>query len=227
MRVEQLTLPISLEQNNTYKNFYCHSPYMNELIQQVKNEETQVIILTGESSTGKTHLLQAACHQTNRRWLYLNCETLDRSNPKILEDLKNQLICIDNIELMKGKKNWEDALFKLLLSNTNQLRISSQLPSIQLEREDLNSRLQSLLTLKVIKLTEQSQEQALMFRSHNKGIPLSKELIQWMQKNLPRDNKFLFNFIDSLDTESLKSKIKPSIALAKKLLETNLPSQSH
>ena len=227
MTIEQLTLTIALEQNNTYKNFYCHSPYMNKLIQQIRNEHTQVIIITGEKSTGKTHLLQAACHQTSRRWLYLNCETLDKSNPKILDDLRNQLICIDNIELMKGKKNWESALFKLLLTDINQLRISSQLPSIQLERADLNSRLQSLLTLKVVKLTEQSQEQALMLRSHNKGMPLSKELIKWMQKNLPRDNKFLFNFIDSLDNESLKNKVKPSIPLAKKLLETHLTNQSH
>lgn len=217
MTIEQLTLSISLEQHNTYNNFYCHNSYMNELIQQVQNEQTQIVVLTGEESTGKTHLLQAACHQTNRRWLYLNCETLEKSNPKILEDLKNQLICIDNIELMKGKKDWENALFKLLLIDKNQIRISSLLPNIQLERADLNSRLQSSLTLKVIKLTEQSQEQALIFRSHNKGMPLSKELVKWMQKNLPRDNKFLFNFIDSLDTESLKNKIKPSISLAKKI----------
>lgn len=219
MTVQQLTLPITLEKHLTYDSFYCQNTYMHGLLQQLKHTESKAINLIGESGTGKTHLLQAACHQSQRCWLYLNCHHLANSHASILENLENQLICLDNIEYIKGKKEWETACYKLLLSNSNRLLISSQVAHIQLARADLESRIQSFTTFKTVRLTEETQQYALLLRAKKMGMTLSVDLTRWMQKNLPRDNHSLFKFIEELGNNSILEQKKPSILLAKKTLE--------
>ena len=213
----QYQLPISLQPHATFDNYYCNSAYTEALINQLQQKTTPIII-TGTQGSGKTHLLQAACHHQKNNWLFLDCNKLEETVPTLIENLEGQLLCFDNIEQLFQKKKWEDALFKLFLLNHNQFLCSSSSSAITTHRKDLQSRIQAMLTLTLPTLSEQDQFDALQQKTIKKGLLFPTKLIVWMQKNLPRDNTFLFSFIDELEKESLRSHKKPSIQLAKALV---------
>lgn len=216
--MKQLHLPISLEPNATYGNYFCATPYAAKLINQLR-DLTAPIIISGEKGTGKTHLLHASCHHTERNWFYLDCANIKLTNPCILEDLDSHLVCIDNVNLLYKNKKWEDALFKLLLTSSR-LILSTSIPQIPLHRADVTSRLSAITTFKLPNLNDQDQHKALQHRAQKKGIPIPPEVITWMQKNLPRNNQYLFDFIDRLEIESSREKKRPGIQLAKKIWDS-------
>ena len=208
----QLHLPLSLEPNATFGNYYCSSPYMHTVLEQLIHTE-QSILLSGPSGSGKTHLLQAICHHHKTPWIYIDCKTYQKTSLTILENMENQLICLDNIDAISNIKQWEDCLFKLMISD-QRIILSSQ-PQICLTRNDLQSRVKVLDTYDLSNLDEEGQYQALSQRAQNKGLPLPSTVIHWMQRNLPRNNSFLFKFLDHIETESLRQQKKGSIQLAK------------
>ena len=221
--MKQLHLPISLEPNATYNNYFCATPYATKLVNQLRSL-TAPIIISGEKGTGKTHLLQASCHHTKRNWFYLNCANIASTCPSILENLDSHLVCIDNVEFLNKNKKWEEALFKLLLSSS-QLILSTSSAQIPLHRADVTSRLSAIMTFKLPNLNDQEQHKALQHRAQKKGIPIAPEVFTWMQKNLPRNNQCLFDFIDTLEIESSREKRKPSIMLAKKIWEATTSTE--
>ena len=216
--MKQYLLPISLSPNATFGNYSAKTPLARNMLEQLAQPKG-AMILHGPTGSGKTHLLHAACRATETNWLYLNCAQLDQTQPSILEDLQSELICIDNIEKLAKKPAWEDAIFVLLL-NHPPLIISSTLLPVPFMREDVRSRLSQMTSYKLHEMSEEEQFHALEQRSINKGFPVSHELIQWMQTHLPRNNHCLFDFIDQLETESLRNKKKPSIHLARGIWES-------
>lgn len=217
----QYQLPISLQPHATFDNYYCNSGYTEALINQLQ-QKTVPTIITGRQGSGKTHLLQAACHHHKNNWLFLDCNKLENTEPTLIENLEGQLLCLDNIEQLFQQRKWEDALFKLFLLNHNQFLCSSNSSSINTYRKDLQSRFQAMLTLTLPTLSEQDQFNALQQKIIKKGLNFPNSLILWMQKNLPRDNTFLFNFIDEIEKESLRSLKKPCVPLAKNLFHSKL-----
>lgn len=215
----QYNLTLNLEPNATFSNFFCATAYEKALLNKVMKQQSPILLI-GEDGTGKTHLLQAACHQKINQWLYLDGKKNQEIHPSILENLQHQLICIDNIDWFCQHKAWQDAIFKLIIDNHNQLLCSAASAVVVSARKDLESRIQAMLTLKLPRLDEKNQAKALLFKSKRKGFALNLHLIQWCQKQLPRDNDSLFTFIDRLETESSRLKKKPSIHLAKTLLES-------
>ena len=108
----QLHLPISLEPNATFNNFYCSNNYTATMVHQLMDTE-KPIVLCGKSGSGKTHLLHAICHQTPLRWLYLDCNNHKLTSPDILDNMEEKCVCLDNIHALAHVKKWEDGLFKL------------------------------------------------------------------------------------------------------------------
>lgn len=215
--MKQIPLPITLEPHATFNSYYCADAYSASLIKHLENIHTQQpIILSGPSGVGKTHLLQAACQQ-QQQWLYLDATQRETAEPTLLENLDNQLVCIDNVDHLLRNNAWEKALFKLILNHQNRLLFSSSASLLNAKRADLSSRFQEMLTLKLPVLDEKEQCQALLHRAQTKGLKLNTTLIHWMQKNLERDNHFLFRLIEKLEKETLSIHKKPSLALIKSL----------
>lgn len=213
----QYNFTLNLEPDATFNNFFCASHYEKALLDKVMHRHTPILLI-GEQGSGKTHLLQAACHHKANQWLYLDGKKVDNISPSLLENLQGQLICLDNLEYICQQKAWQDVLFKLVLDNQNSLLFSASSAFVISERKDLQSRIQAMLTLKLPGLDEKNQAKAILHKSKRRGFPLEIHLIQWLQKQLPRDNGSLFSFINHLETESSRQKKKPSIHLAKTLL---------
>ena len=208
----QLHLPISLEPNATFNNFYCSNNYTATMVHQLMDTE-KPIVLCGKSGSGKTHLLHAICHQTPLRWLYLDCNNHKLTSPDILDNMEEKCVCLDNIHALAHVKKWEDGLFKLMLHH-HRLVLSTQ-PHVAMQRHDLQSRILAMNTFDLPELSEQDQHRALLQRSQRKGLPISNTVITWMQRHLPRNNQFLFDFIDQMEAESLRRQQKATIHLAR------------
>jgi DnaA family protein len=218
--MKQLHLPITLEPYATFTSYYCATPYSASLIKHLeKISIQQPIILCGPNGAGKTHLLQAACHAHKQQWLFLDGTQIEKVDPSLLENLENQLVCIDNVDHLMNHTPWENALFKLIINHRSQLLFSTKHSPIDAKRQDLSSRFQAMLTLKLPILNEQEQQQAIQHKASAKGLDLNETLINWMQKNLERDNHNLFQLIDKLEKETLRTHRKPSIALLKTLTD--------
>ena len=105
----------------------------------------------GEPNTGKTHLLAAVCEaysQQGYTTLLLSLrDLLDSESPDLLESLENfTLIALDDVEVINGHEDWQQALFNLLsrakISQTRILLAARTSPAdLGLQLLSLNSQL--------------------------------------------------------------------------------------
>lgn len=222
--MQQQCLPLHLEDQPSFSNFYCSSPYTSALISHLKNhnQQGQPLIIYGDSGCGKSHLLKAACLRSQRLWIYLPGKTLHRFNPDLLHNLQQHLLCIDDIQHLLGNPTWEHSLFHALTNHTKNHVLFSYSNSNTLEKcqlQDLRSRLQAMLHLQLQPLNESEQIQALAHRAQHKGLSLSTQCAVWMLQHTPRNNHSLFKLLTQLDQHCLKTKRKPTISILKDLVE--------
>ena len=68
-------------------------------------------LIPGIKKTGKTYLLQALCNKyadMDKMSLYLPLAEASQLDAKILDDVEHMdIICVDDIDLIEGFKNWE------------------------------------------------------------------------------------------------------------------------
>ncbi|HWP94106.1 MAG TPA: DnaA regulatory inactivator Hda, partial [Gammaproteobacteria bacterium] len=109
----QLPLGIALERGASFTTFW---PAGNEAALAALQERSDTnLYLWGERATGKTHLLQAACAAAGAgRAAYLPCAELERFVPQVIEGWESLgLVCLDDVHLIAGRREWEHAVFTL------------------------------------------------------------------------------------------------------------------
>lgn len=229
MAAQQLTLAVNIQDNLTFANFFTAND--NGLIQTLKNQwQTDghsFIYLAGASGSGCSHLLQAACDYANQKGhqsLYLPLKALVHQSPSVLDGLQTYpLLAIDDIELLLGKADWQQALlhlYHLLQSREGLLLMSSHIAPqrLNLELKDLDSRLRSALLLKVHELNDEEKQQALILRAKMQGLLIDKKVAHYILAHTLRDMHQLQNLLDKLSEESLVEKRLITIPFVKQVL---------
>ena len=225
----QLPLPFKLKEAFNFESFIATENQL--IIESLKNANEPFSFLWGEIGTGKTHLLQSACqHQTqlNGTASYLPSKELLGTSPQILEGLANlDLICIDDIDSLCGKTNWEEALFNLfnqIKQVGGRLIVSSTVSPqhMQLSLNDLQSRLNSGLPLNLSALGDESTLQALQARAQKLGLELNRETANYLMTRFPRDLHTLWSLLRQLDQASLAAQRKLTIPFVKATLSKPL-----
>src|SRR5690606_40875175 len=108
----QLPLGLGLRDDATFSNFYpgASEPLVGRLLHQFEADGEPFLYLWGPPGVGRSHLLQAACHQASARdlrTLYLPLEELGHFPPLMLEDVERlDLLAIDDLERVVGRKRW-------------------------------------------------------------------------------------------------------------------------
>jgi len=112
--VAQLPLTIRMDDELTLDNF-MRRPSLEHLIRDITDgaaSEPLAVYIWGGEGTGKSHLLQALCHQLGNNALYLPMGELTDIPPAAL--LENHeamaLLAVDDVESVVGGP-WEEALF--------------------------------------------------------------------------------------------------------------------
>ena len=217
----QIPLQIKLNDAATFDNFISSG---NEQIVSLLKSDEPFVYYWSKQATGKTHLAQALCHATPNA-IYLPLSDIEQWQPEILDGLESfDLICLDDVEHLANKPEWELALFNLfnrVRDSGKKLRMSAHASpnNIGVILNDLVSRLTWGVTVQVRALADEDKVAALSLRAKQRGFSLSDEVASYLLKHCPRDMRNLFAILDRLDDASLQAQRRLTIPFIKECLD--------
>lgn len=226
--LNQLTLGVSLKDEATFANFY--SGRNVELVTELKNTASgqgeRMVYVCGSGGQGRTHLLQACCHfahQHGLRPVYLPLAL--NYSPEIFQGLEClSLICIDDIHVIAGHAEWEEAVFHAynrILSQGGRLIITANsLPKgLKISLPDLASRLAGGMIYPLQPLSDEEKLKVLIMRAGQRGMTLSEEVGKFLLTHCPRHMTTLFAALDALDKASLAAQRRLTVPFVKAVLQ--------
>jgi DnaA-homolog protein len=226
---QQLALDLCLRDDANFENFYIgnNSEIFNLLKNLKQSKNSQIIYLWGPKGCGKTHLLTACCQLLNSQTIsYLPLFDYKNFSPNILENLENlSLLCLDDLDLIVGKKDWEEAIFAYYNSlfdslNHSVMIISANSPPKNLNffLPDLQSRLSNSLIFQIQSLDDSQKIAALQLRAKSFGLDLPVDTAKFLLNHYNRDMKQLIIILKKLDQAALNAKRKLTIPFIKAVL---------
>ena len=218
--IQQLPLAVRLNDSATFDNYFAAGN--DNAVHALQANREAFIYLWGVSGTGKTHLLQAACHAVgNSVYIPLGEEGIV---PEMLEGMETlPLMCLDNVDAVAGDVAWETALFHLynrLRDLNHQLIVAASMSptALPIQLADLKSRFSWGVSYQLTELSDTDKVLAMQARAHHRGMHLPTEVAEYLLKRYPRDMVSLFELIERLDEGSLVAKRKLTIPFVRELL---------
>lgn len=231
---QQLPLHFEFRVNQTFTDFFpgINQEIVTHLQQCIAGLGEQQIFLWGKSGQGKTHLLQACCHQAQNQNLssfYFDLSNTLLPDPSMLSGLDEcDVVCFDNIERIAGNEEWELAFFNFFNQHRDRghkliVSASSAPNDIAIQLPDLKTRLNWGLTLKIQPLSDSDQIAALIFKADQMGFEIAPQAGRFLLTHYHRDLASLWNLLEKLDKASLAAKRKLTVPFLKQILD----EQSH
>lgn len=224
--MSQLALPLQLADHAVFASFL---PDGNEELVDVLTDIADVSAasgcwLRGAPSTGKTHLLQAVCERAGDRSVYLPMRMLVEAGAEILDGLESrEVICIDDVDEIAGREDWERALFRLyneLVVNGHHLVASASGPAREtpFDLADLASRMSQMPTYTVRALADEDRAAALQLRARHRGLDLPDETAAYLISRSRRDMSSLYGLLDTLDAAALRAQRRLTIPFVREVM---------
>ncbi|MFC2990705.1 MULTISPECIES: DnaA regulatory inactivator Hda [Halomonas] len=225
----QLPLGVGLRDDATFANYHpgSNANLVARLTQQLDEGGESFLFLWGGDGVGRSHLLQAACHAASDRdlrALYLPLAELGHFPPLMLEEIERlDLVAIDDLERVLGRKRWEEALFHAfnrLRDAGKRLVVAADAAPRQLpvKLPDLASRLTWGVTFHVQGLDDGGRLAALQLRARARGMALPDEVARFILHRGPRRLSELFEVLGTLDNASLSAQRRLTIPFVKQAL---------
>ena len=190
-------------------------------------EETHSLYLWGETGTGKTHLLQAACKQAADNDLhvaYLPLKELSELSAEMLHDLGElDLVCVDDLDCVAGHIEWQQGLtwlYNELRDNNHSMIMSGNksATTIEVDIEDLKSRLAWDQVNQIKSPDDELKKEILRQKANARSFELSDEVIEYLLRRVDRNLGSLIAILDKIDHASLAEKRKITIPFVKELI---------
>src|SRR3990167_522029 len=165
----QGVLDVQLHEDATFSNFYAgkNTQLISHLKQFLKNKEEHFFYLAGTVGIGKSHLLQACCHEItkeNKTATYIPLENFRLFNVKFLENKEWQIALMNLYNFSKEIKS------KLFLCG-------DELPqALNLTLADLTSRLSWGQVYQLYPLEDEEKIFVLQAKASARGFELSQEV---------------------------------------------------
>jgi DnaA family protein len=221
----QLPLRIGLRDSATFSNFFpaanagaCHT---------LQQGQEPFVYLWGAAGSGKSHLLQAACHavtESGAAAIYLSFGEEEGMLPEMLEGMEQMsLVGLDNLQAVAGDADWELALFhfynRLRDSGNRLVAAGNAAPAaLGIRLPDLVSRLGWGPVFQLQVLSDEEKGAALQQRAANRGMQMPPEVAAYLMNRAPRDMHALFALLDRLDEVSLAAQRKLTIPFVREII---------
>lgn len=226
----QLSLPLSLPDDETFNSFYAgeNASLLSAIQTAINQPHGSYLYFWSRDGGGKSHLLHAACAEVSSKDRAVGYVPLDKRAwfvPDVLEGMEHlSLVCIDNVQCIARDEEWEMALFNLynriLETGRTCLLITGDRPprQIPLQLPDLASRLDWGQIYKLHPLSDDEKIQALQLRAKLRGFELPEDVGRFILKRLDRQMRTLFDMLDRLDHASIVAQRKLTIPFVKDIL---------
>ncbi len=229
---QQLALNLRLRDASSFENFFQgrnrESFGQVRAAAQVRRDvaASAWLYLWGESGTGKTHLLEAACRgaqETGAAPAYVPLHDRATLSPGLLEDIEqSRFVCIDGAEALAGDLDWERALFALsarLRAAGGMLIVGARHApaALGLALPDLATRFAAGLVYQLHPLTDEDKAAALRLRASRRGLEMTEEVAAYLITRYPRDAHSLFALLDRLDDATLAAQRRLTIPFLRSL----------
>lgn len=184
-----------------------------------------VIYVWGDPGSGRSHLLQGACHHTlanDGSAIYLS--ELSAYAPDILEGLSSlDLVCIDDVQTVIGVDEWEAGLFHLVnyvREYGGKLVISANQPPLRLpvQLKDLKSRLLAAPVIETDRLNDAAKIRLLQEKAERQGFTLADEVCRFILSRTDRDLRSLVDLLGRLEVETLRHQKRVTIPFVKQVI---------
>ena len=226
----QLPLGIKLRDEATFASYY---PGPNATVLAATRAFASLqsavpeccLFLWGTEGTGRTHLLQAACHALADEGglaMYLPLDELADEGPLLLEGMESvDLLCLDKLEAVVGRPDWEEALFHLynrLREQGGRLLVAAVAAprALGLQLPDLASRLGWGLVFQLQPLDDAGKQEVLKLRAAQRGLQLTDDVARYILSRGARGMGELFAALETLDQASLRDQHRLTIPFVKR-----------
>ena len=224
---KQLTFPWNKVNKSSLEGFFI-SQENSHLLSLLKDSDfLDDLFIYGTKESGKTFLLQAMCNSyssMSKSSLYIPLKKVMNYGIEIFESLENiDLICIDGIEEVISRIEWEKAIFNLinktLISESRLILTSSKdLKSLNFLLPGLESRIRKIQSYELYPIIDEDIFDALKYISKltsiNLGDKEARYLVTYSQRNISN----LVHILESLDQLSMEMKRKITIPLIKEVI---------
>jgi len=230
----QLALNLRLKDGSSFSNFLPgpNREALDRLRAAVVAAATRekaldkMLFLWGTEGCGKSHLLQAACRlaqELGMAPLYVPLAEAAELSPSLLESAEHApLVCLDDMECVAGRTDWEAALFSL----TERMRAAGGMQvcaanvppgRLGLRLPDLTSRLAWGTVYALQALGDAEKLEAVRLRARNRGFEMPEDVVQYILSRYPRDLPSLFGLLDRIDRVSLTQQRRVTIPFLREL----------
>ncbi len=183
--------------------------------------------LWGAAGSGRTHLLEAACHaaeEAGQRAIYLTPEVVAAAPEAALEGLEYcSLVALDDCGRVAGQRDVEFALFDLcnrLGERGGMLLLAADAPPLTYPwlLADLASRLAAATVFRLHALDDAGKLAALQRRARLRGLELPAATARFILGRADRHPEALFRLLDDLDEASLAAQRRLTIPFVRGLI---------
>ena len=218
-QVSQLLLPFPLRPSSRFETFIAgkNQILLNMLRSSTKTQNlTTPIWICGESGSGKTHLLQAFCAESDKTAIYLPLNDLKKS-PEVLQGLGSlDIVVLDDVDAVIGDDLWDKALFSIfhmLWAEGGILLCSAKHSPVNLSFSlpDLGSRAAGSSVFQVKGLSDEESILALRVRAESRGLELPEDSARFLITRIRRDMGTLCLWLESLNRASVLKQRKLTI----------------
>ncbi len=188
--------------------------------------EAQIGLLGGPAS-GKTHLLNACARfarEHGRKLQLYDAADFAQAEADGVDGLDSgELVAIDNLDAIAGLADWEACCYRVInRCRAGECRLiytlSRQPAALPLRLEDLRSRLQWGLLLRLPEHDERAVREILARRARLLGFELSDDVLGYLLTHHARDLREQMAILERLDGASLSHQRRVTIPLIKQTL---------
>ena len=203
--LNQLLLDFDHKQNFRDEDFYVGKSnyYAFELINKWPKWEKNLLNISGERYSGKTHLINIFLKKF--KGFRIKASSLNDENLKQIKIYQN--IVLEDVDLNINEKILY-TLFNLIDQDNKFLVITSTIPitEVNFKLDDLRSRTKNCLLAKIDNPDDELMFALILKNLADRQISLDKKLINFIIKRIDRSYGKIFEFIYKIDTISLKKK---------------------
>jgi DnaA-homolog protein len=233
MTARQLPLDLRLRDSSRFETFHAGgnglvAATLRAMASAAPGAAERQVFLHGGTGSGKTHLLQAACHEAfvrGRSCAYLPLADLNARDPAgIVEGMDGlQLLVLDDLQAVAGDPDWERALFGLInrvREREGQLLMAARFApdGLGCGLPDLSSRLAWGPVFRLDQPGDLELKAILQKRAALRGLLLNGAVADYLLRHECRDLEILLGLLDRLDLAALAEQRRLSIPFIREQL---------